>query len=143
MREVTVRMQRPAVRRARREHPGMLARAIVAELPLRPALLQTVLEVVDGRSRAREHLANSVELGGLRMMRRTGDRDLVVVEVVVALDERDGLDRLRRRAQEADEVGIPEGASVGHGHVYAVDGLDDVAAPHGYPDRIHRRRSLR
>ena len=33
-------MQRPAVRRTRREHPGVLAGAVVAELPLRPAFLQ-------------------------------------------------------------------------------------------------------
>ena len=41
------------------------------------------------------------ELRRLRLVRRTGDRDLVVVEVVVALDERHGLDRLRRGAEEA------------------------------------------
>ena len=67
----------------------------MAELPVGPPLLRAVLEVVDRRARAREQLAHGRELRGLRAVRGAGDRDLVVVEVVVALDERDRLDRLR------------------------------------------------
>ena len=100
MRGVAIRMQRPVVRPARGEHARVLAGAVVAELPVGTALLQAVLEVVDRRTGAREHLAHGRELRGLRAMRRAGDRDLIVVEVVVALDERNRLDRLRRRAQD-------------------------------------------
>ena len=83
--------------------PGVLAGAVVAELAVRAALLHAVLEIVDGRAGAREHLAHGRQLGRLGIVRRAGDRDLVVVEVAVALDERDRLQRLHRRAQMADE----------------------------------------
>src|SRR5439155_19526383 len=119
--------------------PRVLAGAVVAELPFRPTFLQPVLEIVDARARAREHLAHRVELRRLRAMRRAGDRDLVVVEVVVALDEGDRLDRLGRRAQVADELWVAESLAVRRDRVHPVDRLDDVPPPHGYPDRVHRR----
>ena len=110
----------------------------MAELPVGPALLQAVLEVVDRRSGTREHLPHRRQLGRLGVMRRAGDRDLVVVEVVVALDERNRLDRLRRRAQKEAQVVAPPLAA-GRRDVDAMHRLDDVAAPHGYPDCVHRR----
>ena len=82
--------------------PGVLARAVVAEPP-GPALLLAVLELVDGRTRAGEQPADGVELRRLRLVRGARDRELLVGEIVVALGERDGLDRLPGRAQERDE----------------------------------------
>ena len=75
------------------------------------------------------------------MVGRAGDRDLVVAEVVVALDERDRLDRLRRRAEAEPQLVAPP-FPVGRGDVHAMDRFDDVSPPHGYPDRVHRRWSL-
>ena len=130
--------ERPAVRAAGGEHTGVLAGAVVPELSFRPALLRPVLEVVDRRARAREQRAHRVELRGLGLVRCARDRELVVVEVVVGLGERHRLDRLRRRAKEADDVVAVQHA-VGRGDVDAVDGLDDVPAPHDYPEWVHRR----
>jgi hypothetical protein len=64
------------------------------------------------------------------------DRDLVVVQLVVAVDERDRLDRLRRRAQVADERRVSGGLAVGRDRVHAVDGLDDAVAAHLDADRL-------
>ena len=123
---IAIRMQRPAVRRARGEHAGVLAGAVVAEPSLGPALLQPVLEIVDAGPGAGEHLSHGLELGGLGVVRGAGDRDLVVVEVVVALDERDRLNRLRAGAQKDPQLVAPALAVRG-GDVHAMHRLDDVS----------------
>ena len=60
--------------------------------------------------------------------------------------ERQGLDRLRGRAHERDEVRIPGGRddlAVPDGHgVHAVLGLDGLAAEHRYPDRLSHEETL-
>ena len=136
-----VAARRPAVRAAGGEHARVLARAVVAELPLRPALLRPVLEVVHRRPARASSVAHRLELRRLRLVRGARDRELGVGEVVVGLVERHRLDRLPRRAQEGDEVGVAGGRddpSVAHGdRVDAVDRLDDVAARDGYADRVH------
>src|SRR5262249_53171758 len=87
-------------------HPGVLARAVVVDLLRRPALLETELEVVFGRVRVREELPRGLDLLGCVVMGRARDRDLVVSEVVARAHERQRLQRLRSRAQEADELRI-------------------------------------
>ena len=56
------------------------------------------------RAGAREHQPHRGELRGLRTVRGARDRDLLIGQVVVALDERDRLDRLRRRAEEERQL---------------------------------------
>ena len=142
MGRVAVGMQRPAVCAARGEHPRVLARAVVAKLPVGPALLRPVLEVVDLDPGAGEHLARGGQLGGLGAMGGTGDRELVVVEVVVALEERDRLDRLRRRAQVEGELGVAVALAVGRRDVHAMHRLDHPAPRHVNDDRFHYIRKL-
>ena len=104
-----------------------------------------------GRSRGRRPstparastLRDGRELRGLGAVRRARDRDLVVAEVVVALDERDRLHRLQRRSGSSRRSsGSPHALAGGRADVDAVHRLDGPAAPHGYADRVHRRGSL-
>ena len=120
----------------------MLARAVVAEPPFGPALLRAVLEVLDGGARALEETADGLELSGLGLMGGARDRELVVGKVVVRLGERHRLDGLRRGPQVADEV-VAAQRPVGRCDVDEVDRLDDVAAPHDYPERTHARKVVR
>src|SRR5262249_49399256 len=131
-----------AVRAARREEARMLARAVVAEPALGPAFLGAVLEVVDGCSGPGEQTPDGLELSRLRLVRRACDRELVVVEGVVGIGEWHRLDRLCRGAQVADDVVAAEQA-VARGDVDEVDRLDDVPAPHDYPERTHARKVVR
>ena len=141
MRERPVGVKRPAVCTARREHAGVLAGAIVTELPLRTRLLQTVFQVVDTRFCACQQRAHRSELCGLRLMRRARDRELLVSEIGVALEERNRLHRLQGRAEEAVEI-VAVRVAGRRADVHAVHRLDRASSPHGYPDRVHRRRRL-
>ena len=138
MRAIAVRMERPAVRATRREHPRVLPGAVVPELAVGPALLQSVLEIVDGCACARQHLSHCRQLRRLRAMRRAGDRDLVVAEIVVAFDERDRLDGLRRRPEEERQPRVAPALAVRRGGVDPMHRLDDVAATDLDGDRFHR-----
>ena len=138
VRSVAIRVQRPAVRPAGGEHAGVLARAVVAELPFGPPRLQPVLQVIDGDAGAREHLPHRGELRWLRTVGRARDRDLVVVQVVVALHERDRLDRLRRGPEEERQLAVAPALAVRRRCVDSVDRLNEVSAPHLDGDRLHR-----
>ena len=100
---------RPALGAAEREHPGVLARAVVLERRrLRPAL-----ELVLVRRRLREQAAHGGELLGPGEVGGGRDRDLLVGEVVARPHERERLERLGRRAQEGDEALSPASARRG------------------------------
>src|SRR3989442_14487935 len=72
------------------------------------------------------------------LLRVAGDGDRVVYEFAVVFGERDRLNRLRRRPQMAhDVVAVQE--PVRRGDVYEVNRLDDVTAPHDYPERTHAK----
>ncbi len=71
---------------------------------LEPGGLGAAFEVVFGRSGLGKQALHRLELIGPVEMRRTGDRDLGIVEVVSCTDDRERLDRLRRAAEERDEL---------------------------------------
>ena len=94
---------------------------------------------------AQERL-DGLELLGIGEVRRRRDREVSVVEVLTRARERQGLDRLRGRAHERDEVGISgrrDDLAVPDGNcVHAVLGLDGLAAEHRYPDRLSHEETL-
>ena len=104
------------------------------------------LELVLLGRRLREQAPHGGELLGRSEVRRRGDRDLLRRQVVARADERQRLERLRRRTQERDEVrvaGLLDDRAVAHGNrVDHVPRLDDLAAPDGDNDRIHGGRLL-
>ena len=99
----------------------------MAELSLRAPVLESVLEVVDGSPGARQELPHRRELRGLGLVGGARDRELVVGQVVVGLEERNRLHRLERRAEEAVEVVAVRIARRG-AHVHAVHRLNDAAS---------------
>ena len=107
----------------------------------RPAFLDPALELPLARGRVGEEPPNGVELRGLRLVRGARDRELAQVEVVAGPHERQGLDRLRRGAQEGDEPRVARLldnlAVAPRDRVDSVPGLDDRAAPHHDFDRAH------
>ena len=100
MRRQPVAAARPAVHPAEREHPGVLAGAVVLER----RRLGAALELVLGRGRLREQAADRGELLGRGEVRGGRDRDLLRRQVVARADERQRLERLRRRAEVGDPV---------------------------------------
>ena len=107
----------------------------------RPPLLDPALELPLARGRVGEEPPDRVELGRLRPVRGAGDRELAQVEVVAGAHERQGLDRLRRGAQERDEPRVArlldDRAVAPRDRVDSVPGLDHRAAPHHDLDRAH------
>ena len=133
-----VALEVPAAGAAERQHPGVLAGAVVLE----PRRLRPALEVVLGRLGALEQHAHRGELFGQRQVRRRGDRELPRIEVVVRARERERLEGLRRRAEEALQPGIARGlddpAVLHRNGVHPVRRLNDVAPPDDDTDGIHR-----
>jgi hypothetical protein len=85
------------------EHPGVLPRAVVLDAGgLRPAL-----EIVLFGAGLREEAPNGLELIRSVEMRRARDRHLGVVEIRPRAYERKSLERLRRAAEERDELRVP------------------------------------
>ena len=114
---------RPALRPAEREHPGVLARAVV----LRRSRLADRTRARPPRpapSRAGCGRRRAVRGGEVR---RGGDRDLFRRQVVTRADERKRLERLRRRTEIRDEAGIPR--LLDHLAVAHHDGMHDVRSP--------------
>ncbi len=107
----------------------MLPRAVVVDRARRPAFLLAAFEVVFRRRSLREQAAHGVDLRRLGAMRRARDRDLRVVEVGPRAGEQQRLDRLRTRAEEADELRIAGGRD----DLAVTDGdcVDAVARLHG------------
>ena len=87
--------------------------------------------VLPGRRRGQQAL-DRVELLGPREVGRAGDRELLVGEVRASARERQRLQRLRGRTQEADEARVAcledDGAVLDRDDVHDVPGLDHVAA---------------
>ena len=110
------------------------------------ALERPAFEVVLGGWRLREERLDGLELLGVGEVRRRRDREVPVVEVLTRARERQGLDRLRGRAHERDEVGVSgrrDDLAVPDGYcVHAVLGLDGLAAEHRYPDRLSHEETL-
>ena len=143
VRPEAVAAARPALRPAEREHPGVLARAVVLDRGrFRPALELVLL----GR-RLGEQAADGGELLGRGEVRRRGDRDLLGRQVVARPHERQRLERLRRGAEEGDALGIArllDHRAVAHGdRVHDVRRLDDAAAADDHLDRVHGRQPTR
>ena len=139
MRELAIRVERPAVCAAGGQHPRVLARAVVPERAVGAAVLRAALQVVDARRRrARAASAPPSSCAGSAWCDALAIASSSVVEVVVALEQRHRLDRLQRRAQEAVDV-LAERRPVRRPDVHAVHRLDDIPALHGYPDRVHAR----
>ena len=103
--------------------------------------LGPALEVVLRRGRVGEDATDDGELLGRRPMRGAQERDLLVVELGPRPDDRERLERLRRRAEQRDELGVAGGEldpAVAHGDgVDDVPRLDDVAAHHLDEERLH------
>ena len=102
---------------------------------------EPALELVLGRRRLREQRAHGLERLRPGEVRRGGDREVAVVEIVARARERQRLERLRRRAHEGDERRVAgrrhDGAVAHRDGVHAVDRLDQAAAAHDYADRAH------
>ena len=107
----------------------------------RPALLQADLELVLGRGRLRQQRADGGDLVVGGAVRRRGDREVAVVEVVAGAGQRQRLDRLGRGAHEAGEravSGLRDDDAVLHRHrVHPVPGLHGAAATDLDDDRVH------
>jgi DNA-binding transcriptional ArsR family regulator len=143
VRREPVAAARPALGPAEGEHPGVLARAVVLQRG-RPAFqtCTTALELVLRRRRLREQAPDGGQLFGGGEVRRGGDRDLLARQVVARTDERERLERLRRRTEIRDATGVAR--LLDHLAVSHHDGMDDVgrlddsAPPHDHLDRVHR-----
>jgi hypothetical protein len=70
-----------------------------------------------------------------------GDRQLTIGHVLALPGKREGLDRLRRRAQERDELVIAGRLDhlpvLDRDRMDEVHRLDDAPAADGYPERVH------
>src|SRR5439155_27247449 len=119
---------------ADREHPGVLAGAVVLDAARRPALLLAALEVVLGGRRLRQQAPDRLELRRLGVVRGARDRDFELLEIGSRAYKRQRLDRLRSGAQEGYEARIAgdrEDRAIPKGNgVDALDGLDNPAAAH-------------
>ena len=137
VRGIAVGMQRPAVRAAGGEHAGVLAGAVVAELAVGASRLRAVLEIVDVDAARASTLRTAASCAGSAWCEAQAIAISSAVEVVVAVDERDRLQRLHRRAEMADELGIAAPLAAGRDDVDVMDRLDRAAALDGYADRVH------
>ena len=140
--EQPVAVAHPALGTAEREKPRVLARAVVCD----PRRLGTALEVVLGRGRVGEDAANDSELLRGRPVRGAEERDLLVVEIGQRPDDGQRLERLRRRAEERDELRVASSEldlpATHRDRMDEVPGLDEVATCHLDDDRrSHRSRS--
>jgi len=137
---------RPVPDVAEGEHPGVLAGAVVVDLVRRPSLLEAELEVVLGRVGLGEEGSRGRQLLRGGAVRRAGDRDVLVGQVVSRPDERQRLDRLAARAHEAHEPGIARllhDRPVPNGHrVHPVHRLDDPVPANFDDQRLGHGRSL-
>ena len=132
---------RPALRAAEREHPGVLARAVVLDRSRFGAALELVLL---GR-RLGEQAADGGELVGRGEVRRRRDRDLLGRQVVTRPHERAGPETAsprsgaRRRARHrppARRRAVADGD-----RMHAVRRLDDAAPANDHLDRAHGRQA--
>src|SRR5204862_2973507 len=98
-----VALDRPAARPAEREHPRVLAGAVVPQA--RP-VLEAALELVLRRGRLRQQLSDRVELVWEDKVRRGRDREVALFQVVARAREGQGLERLRGGAEVADQAGV-------------------------------------
>ena len=119
----------------------MLARAVVAQAR---AVLGAALEVVGRGAGPLEERADGDELVGQRLVRGARDRELVGGQVVG--DERQRLQRLRRRADVRDQVRVAPGLGYGtvadEDRVHPVPRLDDVPAGRGTLIASTRRKTI-
>lgn len=89
------------------------------------AVLDAALELPLACRRLGQEPADRVEVLGPAAVRRRGDREVAAVEVLAGVRERQGLERLRGRAQESHErriAGRRDDLAVTNG-----DGMDDMA----------------
>ena len=102
VRRQSVALRRPVVDATEQQHRRVLPGAVVLEA----GGLRAALEVVLGRVGLREQALHGLELVRPMEMRGAGDRDLGVVEVGSGTHDGQCLERLRRAAEERDELGI-------------------------------------
>src|SRR5215211_6030201 len=135
-----VALDRPTVRAAGGDHPGVLARAVVVDRLVRPAFLQAAVELVLAPAGRGEQPAHRLHVARRAVVRGGGDRELLSVELRVGARERERLQGLRRRAQRCDEERVAHGddalALADCNRMHLVDALDELAASHGYPERL-------
>ncbi len=108
------------------EKARVLAGAVVRQRPRLAPLLETALEIVLGRRRPREQAGDGLELLRRGAMRRAGDRELDLRDVVPLTGKRERLDRLRGGAVEGDEARVA--GAVDDAPVLDGDGVDSVDA---------------
>ena len=96
----------PSVGQPWTRQSSSIAACLPGAVVLEPGRLRSALEVVLGRGGLVQQTPHGLELVGAMQMRRTRDRDLGVVEVRPRTHHRQRLDRLRRAAEERDELGI-------------------------------------
>ena len=132
-----VALGRPPSRAAEREHPGVLAGAVVAQAR---SFLLPAFEVVLRRLRLREQGLHRLELVRLGAMRGRRDRQVALVKVVARAREGQGLQRLGRGAHVRHELRVArslDDTSLLDGDgMDDVDRLDDGPAPNDYPERL-------
>jgi len=122
------------------EKAGVLARAVVVDGARWASVLLAALEVVLRRLSLREQAAHGRDLGRLSPVGGACDGDLGIGQIGPRADERQRLNRLRTRAEEADEpriacdgdqLAVPKG-----NRVDTVARLDGASPADGYADRV-------
>ena len=99
------------------------------------------LEVVFGRGGATQERLDRRELARQRLVRGTGDRQLVARELGRLAGETERLERLCRGTEERHVFRVAPGAldpPVAHDdRVDAVNGFKDASPLHGYAEHVH------
>jgi hypothetical protein len=119
-------------------HPGG-----VDSLEVRVLVARVGRDEPPGVTEARR-VADGLDVQGRPVVRRGGDRELLGAELRVGACDRQGLQRPRRGAQRGDErrvAGRRDDLPVAYRDgVDLVDALEELAAPHGYPERLSHGR---
>jgi hypothetical protein len=131
-----VALRLPSLPARKEEEARVLAGAVVAQLG---AVLGPALEVVGRGAGAFQERADDDELFRERLVGGARDRQFLLGQAKG--DEGKSLERLRRRADEADDVRIAPGLrdlAVAHDDgVHEVARLHETPSGHGYIDRVH------
>src|SRR6266516_2344867 len=141
-----VALDRPTLRAADGDHRRVLARAVVVDRLRRTAWLEPAFELALVPAGVAEERPDGLDVNRRSEVRRGGDREVVLVEVLARAREEQCLDRLGRRAQRRAQARIAgrrdDPSALDGDRVHVVDGLDDLAAPDGYAERLSHGRTV-
>jgi len=135
-----IALDRPAVRAAGRDHPRVLARAVVVDRIGGTSILRAALELLLTTAGRCEEGPHGFDVHRRAGVRRGRDRQLARPQLRVRARERQRLKRLGSRAKGREQRGI---AGLGdhnpvlhRDRVHAMDRFEDLPTPHGYAERL-------